>query len=592
MHLCMSIFPTILEYPGMLFNLLKNTFAYSKFLYDDLIEQNKVDDLKNYFLSFVEKNQNLIISDKDPFTLMDEAGYILYECKSEKEIINFMKYYQPKERLCTFYNHRLYDHHVFFAVKKNVDAIKREDFISPYREDEYGTSVISIQFTKGKINSLSIKNRYNHTVDNPDATFSNNLDNIIPGLTDSFQKMYHLNIFPEENTFTLFKYCSDKYGRLYKYNYEFDDLYFCVNNAIIDRGIPMEYEKEKYLIIDYFIIDLVNKKIKLYDNFKYDDGFVIDYPINKIQITCENFGKKIEIIGSDFFINLEINKFNHIISYESNIKEIGDDFLYYNKTLEAFINNNLEKVGADFLPYNNKLDTFEASNIKEIGNGFLEQNEKLLNVNLPNLLGVGDSFLRSSKIKKINLPNLSICGSNFLSSATKLIDVSLPSLKKVGNYFLFGNLKLLSINLENVEEVGSFFLSHNYDINKVMLPKLKIVGDSFLANCVSLQQINLPEALIIGNNFLISNRLLKNVNAPNLIRVGNAFLLNNILLERIDFPNLRIVGNNFLYSNSILNEVQLPKLEEYGTYFLFRSRNLLKRSKEKEEKKLVKKNYI
>lgn len=82
----------------------------------------------------------------------------------------------------------------FFAVKKNADEIKRENFTNPQRQDEYGTSVISIQFSKGTINDLSIKNRYNHSVNNPDATFSNNLENIKPGLTNSFEQHYGLNI--------------------------------------------------------------------------------------------------------------------------------------------------------------------------------------------------------------------------------------------------------------------------------------------------------------------------------------------------------------------------------------------------------------
>ena len=54
------------------------------------------------------------------------------------------------------------------------------------RQDEYGTSVISIQFDRDDTHTLSIKNRYNHKVEKPDATFSNNLNNIVAGLTKSF----------------------------------------------------------------------------------------------------------------------------------------------------------------------------------------------------------------------------------------------------------------------------------------------------------------------------------------------------------------------------------------------------------------------
>ena len=87
-----------------------------------------------------------------------EAGYVLVECYNEEDIQKFRKYYAPGEELCTFKGGRLNSCRVFFAVKKNVLDIKREDFKKPKREDEYGTSVISIQFTKDETNTLSIKN--------------------------------------------------------------------------------------------------------------------------------------------------------------------------------------------------------------------------------------------------------------------------------------------------------------------------------------------------------------------------------------------------------------------------------------------------
>ena len=94
---------------------------------------------------------------------------------------------------------------VWFAVKKNVDEIKSEDFKKPRREDDYGTSVISIQFSKSKINYLSIKNRYNHTITdvNPDSTYGNNLDNIIVGLTQAFVETYNLKLTNTSTTLKL-----------------------------------------------------------------------------------------------------------------------------------------------------------------------------------------------------------------------------------------------------------------------------------------------------------------------------------------------------------------------------------------------------
>ena len=178
-HLCQTLFPTLLEEDGLLFKLLSDNFNYSKFLYDDLIKQEGVVDFKNYIYSLLDAKKEEILVDKTPYELLDEVGYTLYECKTENDIQKFKKYYYNGEELCTFNGGRLKRCYVFFAVKKDVDSIKREDFIYPNRQDEYGTSVISIQFTKGDINTVSIKNRYNHKVNNPDATFSNNLDKVL-----------------------------------------------------------------------------------------------------------------------------------------------------------------------------------------------------------------------------------------------------------------------------------------------------------------------------------------------------------------------------------------------------------------------------
>lgn len=194
-HLCRELFPTILETEGLLPTLIESKFYFSKFLYTDIIVNDLVSEFQSFINSLIAtNNKKMINTNKSPYELLDEAGYILYECKTNKDIQKFKKYYKSEEKLCTFNDNRLKTNYVFFAVKKNVSSIKRENYTNPKRQDEYGTSVISIQFTRGDCNYVSIKNRYNHTVDNPDSTFGNNLDNIIVGLTQSFEREYNLNI--------------------------------------------------------------------------------------------------------------------------------------------------------------------------------------------------------------------------------------------------------------------------------------------------------------------------------------------------------------------------------------------------------------
>ena len=82
MHLCRELFPSLLEKEGLLFSLLEKDFAYSKFLANDILKQELESKFKNYIYSLVEVENKKIEVIKTPKELLDEAGYILYECNS------------------------------------------------------------------------------------------------------------------------------------------------------------------------------------------------------------------------------------------------------------------------------------------------------------------------------------------------------------------------------------------------------------------------------------------------------------------------------------------------------------------------------
>ena len=261
--LCNNLFYILLKKEGLLNQLLNIYFPNSISLYDDIVSNNLEEEFKNYIYSLVDVEKMKLVEIKNPFDLMKNAGYTLYKCESEDDIQIFKKYYEKNEQLCTFRGGRLDTCYVFFAIKNNINEIKRNNI--PNREDEYGTSVISIQFTKGKYNTVSIKNRYNHRVPNPDATFSNNLDNIIAGLTLSFENEYNYNITNQEKLH-IPGYINIK-GIYYKYNYKINGIYYCPNNIIIKDGkVIKEYlDTSRYFILDYYIIDLETNKIKVFD---------------------------------------------------------------------------------------------------------------------------------------------------------------------------------------------------------------------------------------------------------------------------------------------------------------------------------------
>lgn len=109
------------------------------------------------------------------------AGYNKVIFDDEKEILDCKKYYKQGEVICTYNNlqSRMKEYHMLVAVKENIDKIERAK--KPQREDEYGTSILNIQIARNG-SHMSIKNRYNHTVSQPDSTLNNNLDMLYPGL--------------------------------------------------------------------------------------------------------------------------------------------------------------------------------------------------------------------------------------------------------------------------------------------------------------------------------------------------------------------------------------------------------------------------
>ncbi len=483
---CRNSFPILLEKPGKLSKLLMDNFYESHSLFDDIVTAGVESDFKNYIYSLVDVENNIEATEiKSPEELMSEVGYDLFECYTEEDIQSYKKYYASGEELCTFNGGRLRSCRVFFAVKKNVFDIRREDFKNPTRQDEYGTSVISIQFTKDGSNTLSIKNRYNHRVNNPDATFSNNLDNIIPGLTDSFKKYKGIVQIHRNSVFEISNYVRANDGRYYKYNYEIDNIYYCPDNIIIDNFEVKKYDKSRYLIIDYFIIDMSkdSKSISLYDNELSDSFCSLVKEIKKIDIKNNGSEKKIIILGSNNeYLEILIDRDGKIISIKmDNIYNIGDNFLLRNDVLQELYVSNLKKIGNFFLSRNKTLQTLELHDLTEIGVYFLRWNEELRELYAPKLTKVGNHFLTHNlALKKLILPNLTEVGNDFLFCNEVLEELYAPNLTKVGIYFLYYNQALRTIDFPRLTNVGNFFLFCNksfkvylYILKKGMIDKKK-----------------------------------------------------------------------------------------------------------------------
>ena len=328
-----------------------------------------------------------------------------------KNLSEFEKYYADGEEICTFWTDRLNTHYVFFAVKKDVDKIKRKDFKNPYREDLYGTSVISIQFSKDKYNDLSIKNRYNHSVLNPDATFSNNLDNIAPGLTYAFVKEYHFNLDKIiETDFDLPNYVIANDGKYYKYNMEINGIYYCPDNVIIDDERDIyQMPKDQYKLIDYFVFDQKNKRIETFDKV-IEESFVLN-DVEKIAYknTSKNGNYYAAIETNDHsLIFIEVNDSDQMVKFASNdIKTLDSNFLYHNYDLEEIFLPNVKVIGDNCLKNNKKLAYVNFPKVRYIGNDFMYLNNSVREVYLPNVLEVGSYFLYcNTSLRNVYMPKI------------------------------------------------------------------------------------------------------------------------------------------------------------------------------------------
>ena len=556
MHLCRKNFSTILETPGLLPNILLSTFYPSRYLYEDIVDGYLDDFIQLVIsreLSITKKGKvELLDTEKSPKELLDEAGYNFFECHKEEEIQEFKKYYQKDEELCTFRGGRLAQCYVFFAVSKNIDSIKRKDYPNPRRDDKYGTSIMSIQFTRTKPNTLSIKNRYNHTVNNPDATYSNNLEKIIPGLTKAFEKYYNLVQSNEPGEFDVPTYIKASDNLFYKYNFEINNTYYCPDNIIIENFKPQKLAKERYILMENYILDLKEKTIKNCFKDSRDSFPDTIKNIKNISVTTnkDTHTKKLEITvdGEDKLIIIELNKYNEIISYENPL---------------------ITKIGDYFLKNNTKLKKLSLDNVVEIGSDFLQYNEELTTLTLPKVKKIRDHFLLdNTKLKNITMANLEEVGKNFCCFNREIKEISFPNLKTIGNNFFEYNIKINKIYLPKAEKIGDNFLEYNDDLEELVLPNTLKIGNNFLLFNKKLNKLILKNLEEVGRNFLRSNEILEILIVPRLKNIGSYFLFQNKCLKEILLDSVVNIDKDFMYYNESLTTLYTPKIENRGRFFM------------------------
>lgn len=212
-----------------------------------------------------ETTQEEIIED------FKKAGYDTVIFDDEDKIAECKKYYASGEVICTYNSlaNRMNQYHMIVAIKKDIDKIKRSK--TPQREDEYGTSILNIQIAKNG-SHMSIKNRYNHTVNECDSTLNNNLDLLVPGLQAKVLGYYNIAFLNKNKNY--------------------------YNNIVNINGIYLKYASEKNNIyFGNFVLDNENG-IRFEDNGRYyvntcdNTPYVLDFSKKEV-VKLFNEGKQI-----------------------------------------------------------------------------------------------------------------------------------------------------------------------------------------------------------------------------------------------------------------------------------------------------------
>lgn len=336
---------------------------------------------------------------KSPLELLAEAGYDAFVVKTEEQKNSIKKYYREGEALCTFDDpHRHEKYYIIHAVKRDVDKIKPSDH--PQREDEYGISVISIQIDKSG-GFISIKNRYNHTIANPDATFANNPDNIIPGLSHALKRYFHVDF----NTTTTplpdnFRMVHDQVVR---FNYEIDNVYFGSDYYFSGSNIT-RLDTNYQVMMDYLILDMKSKTVSspIYDEtYKVFMGVFQGKTIKK---TANKADKTTTISTPDG--DVVVIKDGQIVELTlPNVETIGDNFLYRNTSLVSLNLPNVKTIGRNFLCNNQILKHLNAPKLQSTEEDFLTNNTALTELDLPEIIGLESYSLGYNRsLERINLP--------------------------------------------------------------------------------------------------------------------------------------------------------------------------------------------
>ena len=327
----------------------------------------KAEPVLPYLMSLLAANdaaESAVLGPRDPFALLDEAGYDAFYADTLEKQNSIQRYFKKSELLCTFNDHARHKHyHIVHAVKKDADQIKREDFKgNEQREDAYGTSVISIQMLKSG-GFISIKNRYNHAVLGCDHTFGSNPDNIIEGLSSALKEHFDVD-FNVSGSLLPYGYVTIG-EQIFKYNYERNNIYYGDNAWIVKGKVHTVNKAAGDALFDGFIFNNKTKTLIKIDT-AHPDKFADDFN----RYYGGNPGLAVQ--GGNLTLNGEVligaDRSQIKTLYLPEFKEMSEKCLYNTNKITSIHLPALKTMGPDCCVNADNLLEFKAPALTRMGN--------------------------------------------------------------------------------------------------------------------------------------------------------------------------------------------------------------------------------
>ena len=476
----------------------------------------------------------------NPFDLLKEAGYDAFHADTLEKQNSIKPYFKTGEMLCTFNDvSRFKEYHIVHAIKQGADKIKRSDYNGKEkRQDDYGTSVISIQMMKSG-GFISIKNRYNHTVSGCDNTFNSNPDNIIPGLSIALKE--HFNVDFTASKASLPEGFVLMGNQVLKYHEERNNIYYGNQVWAKNGKIHAVNKGAGDALFDGFLFDNKSKSLINIDT-NSDDSFAEDF--NR----CYGGNSQLRVQNGNLTLNGEVLiGAEHSQIKTLNLPELttmGHGCLSNARALTTFKAPKLTTMRDRCFSYAKALTTFEAPMLTTMDDRCFHNAEALTAFEAPMLTTMSDRcFSNAQNLKTFEAPELTTMLDRCFHNAEALTTFKAPKLTIMRDRCFSNAQDLKTFEAPKLITMGNGCFDHAKALTTFEAPKLTTMRDRCFHSAEALTTFKAPMLTAMGNDCFNNAKAMTTFEAPKLITMGNRCFYNAEALTTFEAPELITMGD-------------------------------------------------